>query len=105
MKRLILLAALPGLLCAEKAPEGMVLIKGATYLRGTAEAPPGFPPITEEQPAHKVTVSDFYIETHEVTNAQFQKFVEATGYVTQAERGWSKKISPWLPPKPYAPAP
>ena len=47
MKRLILLAALPGLLFAEKAPEGMVLIKGTTYLRGTAKGAPGFPSITE----------------------------------------------------------
>ena len=103
MKRLILLAALPGLLFAEKAPEGMVLIKGTTYLRGTAKGAPGFPPITEEQPAHKVTVSDFYIETHEVTNAQFQKFVEATGYITQAERGWSKKDFPMAPPEALRP--
>ena len=76
MKRLISLLALPGLLLAENAPEGMVHIKGATYLRGTAKGGPGFPPITEEQPAHKVTVSDFYIDAHEVTNAQFKKLSE-----------------------------
>lgn len=29
---------------------------------------------------------DFWIDAHEVTNAQFRQFVEATGYVTSAER-------------------
>ena len=40
----------------------------------------------EEGPAHAVTVSGFWIDAHEVTNAQFAKFVEQTGYVTVAEQ-------------------
>lgn len=40
----------------------------------------------EERYRHKVTVSSFLIKTTEVTNAEFAAFVEATGYVTTAEK-------------------
>ena len=34
-----------------------------------------------EQPAHRVRVDGFWMDETEVTNAQFRRFVEATGYV------------------------
>lgn len=40
----------------------------------------------EEAPAHEVTVEGFWIQVHQVTNRQFAEFVDATGYVTVAER-------------------
>ncbi|MEM1185163.1 MAG: formylglycine-generating enzyme family protein [Planctomycetota bacterium] len=40
----------------------------------------------DERPAHRVRVSGFWIDATEVTNAQFKAFVEATGYVTLAEK-------------------
>jgi len=40
----------------------------------------------EESPAQLVTVGDFWIDRAPVTNKQFRKFVNATGYVTMAER-------------------
>jgi formylglycine-generating enzyme required for sulfatase activity len=44
----------------------------------------------DESPAHEVTVGPFLMDRHEVTVAEFARFVEATGYVTEAERfGWS----------------
>ena len=33
-----------------------------------------------ERPIHKVDIKEFYIDEHEVTNAQFRIFVEETGY-------------------------
>ena len=39
----------------------------------------------EEAPAHPVTVGDFWIDRTPVTNKQFRKFVNETGYVTVAE--------------------
>lgn len=53
----------------------------------------GFP---DERPAHDVKVAGFYLDRHEVTNAQFAKFVDATGYVTVAERPLSKDDFPNL---------
>lgn len=44
-----------------------------------------------EKPMHKVYVDAYYIDKFPVTNAEFVRFVEATGYVTEAEeagKGW-----------------
>ncbi len=46
------------------------------------------PAYAEEGPPTKACVESFEIATHEVTNAEFASFVEATGYRTRAERGW-----------------
>jgi formylglycine-generating enzyme required for sulfatase activity len=40
----------------------------------------------DERPAHRVRVSGFWLDETPVTNAQFRAFVEATGYVTTAEK-------------------
>ena len=42
--------------------------------------------LPEEFPVHSVAQSAFWIDAHEVTNAEFQSFVAATGYVTTAEK-------------------
>ncbi|MCI0485227.1 MAG: formylglycine-generating enzyme family protein [Blastocatellia bacterium] len=46
----------------------------------------------DERPAHKVTISSFHMDATEVTNAEFARFVEATGYKTDAE----KRGSSWV---------
>jgi formylglycine-generating enzyme required for sulfatase activity len=40
----------------------------------------------DAQPRHEVEVDGYWIDATEVTNAQFQKFIDATGYITVAER-------------------
>jgi sulfatase modifying factor 1 len=40
----------------------------------------------QERPAHRVRVSGFWMDRTDVTNAQFRQFVQATGYITTAER-------------------
>lgn len=62
--------------------EGMVEIKGALFNMGGDNAQAR----ADEFPKHPVMVKDFWMDVTEVTNAQFQRFVEATGYVTVAER-------------------
>ncbi|MEX2427673.1 MAG: formylglycine-generating enzyme family protein [Bacteroidales bacterium] len=76
-------------------PEGMVYIPGGIFVMG-GDSVWGQ---TDEFPLHKVQVSPFYMDRHEVTNAQFGEFVEATGYVTTAERkpDW-EEIRKQLPP-------
>lgn len=61
---------------------GMVLIKGGVFTMG------GVGPRArgDELPAHKVEVKSFYLDRHEVTNEEFGRFVEATGYKTTAEK-------------------
>jgi formylglycine-generating enzyme len=56
-----------------------------------------------EQPAHRVRVGGFWMDQTEVTNAQFAKFVKATGYVTTAEKKPDleeimKQVPPGTPP-------
>lgn len=56
-----------------------------------------------EKPVQIIEVKDFTIDSTEVTNRQFREFVEATGYVTAAERGLSEKEFPNIPPEFRAP--
>ncbi|MGE9266966.1 MAG: formylglycine-generating enzyme family protein [Verrucomicrobiales bacterium] len=88
---------------APEAPEGMVFIPGGTYQRGNEVKLPGRAQYPEEGPVHEVEISPFFIDTHEVTNAQFAAFVKDTGYETQAERGWSRKDFPQAPPEALEP--
>jgi sulfatase modifying factor 1 len=75
--------------------KGMVWINGGTFAMGgdNKQASP------DEYPKHKVTVSGYWIDETEVTNAQFAVFVKATGYITTAEKklDWNE-IKKQLPP-------
>lgn len=73
---------------ADNAP--MVYIKGGTYLMGSDE-------FVDTHPIHEVTVDGFWMDEHEVTNAQFARFVAATGYQTIAERPLDPKDFPNVP--------
>jgi formylglycine-generating enzyme required for sulfatase activity len=57
----------------------MVFISGGTFVMGSDKHYP------EEAPAHRVSVSSFWIDRTPVTNREFRKFVNATGHVTLAE--------------------
>lgn len=80
--------------------KGMAFIPGGTFEMGgdNDQASP------DEFPKHKAKVDPFYMDITEVTNAQFKKFVEATGYITTAEKkpDWEelKKTVPAGTPKP-----
>ena len=60
----------------------MVKIQGGTFNIGNNQS------YREEKALYKSerTVTDFWIDATEVTNAQFQSFVDATAYVTEAEK-------------------
>jgi len=58
----------------------MAWIPGGSFLMGSDAHYP------EEAPAHRVVLDGFWIDRSPVTNAQFRKFVKATGHVTLAER-------------------
>jgi len=73
--------------------ENMVWIPGGTFLMGSDRH------YAEEAPAHKVKVAGFWIGACAVTNAEFARFVDATGYVLNAPltpriiRGHSRNCS------------
>ncbi|XP_064154798.1 formylglycine-generating enzyme isoform X1 [Anguilla rostrata] len=64
-------------------PNKMVLIPAGEFLMGTNN-----PEIPQdgEGPERRVHLDQFYIDIHEVSNQEFQKFVNATNYVTEAEK-------------------
>jgi formylglycine-generating enzyme required for sulfatase activity len=64
--------------------DGMVRLAGGTFLMG-ADDPVGFP-LDGEGPVREVTVDPFYLDKTSVTNEQFAKFIEATGYQTDAQK-------------------
>jgi formylglycine-generating enzyme required for sulfatase activity len=53
----------------------------------------------DARPIHRVYVDGFWMDATEVTNAQFHKFVKATGYVTIAERKPTQEEFPTAPPE------
>ena len=85
------------------APEGMVWIPGGEFSMGSDEASEslcGLPGVTRDaRPIHRVYVDGFWMDTTEVTNEQFEKFVKATGYVTVAERTPRAEEFPGAPPE------
>jgi formylglycine-generating enzyme required for sulfatase activity len=58
----------------------MVLVPAGPFAMGIDH-----PQATDERPAHRVELSAYYLDRHEVTNAQFAAFVKATGHRTAAE--------------------
>jgi formylglycine-generating enzyme required for sulfatase activity len=67
---------------------GMVRVLGGRFIMGSDDHYP------EESLAHEVVMEGFWIDRHDVTNAQFARFVAATGYLTDAERVESRSDHP-----------
>lgn len=91
-------AAAPApLLRRDPGPAGVeeAWIPGGTFWMGSVD-PLARP---DEAPVHRVRVEGFWMETTEVTNRAFMRFVDETGYVTVAERPlvW-EEIAAQLPP-------
>lgn len=76
---------------------GLVAIAGGRFRMGSND---GYP---EERMVHAVRVAAFSIDRHEVTNAQFARFVQATGYVTRAERAPQAADFPGVAPERLVP--
>ena len=64
---------------SSKDTAAMVMVPGGTFSMGSDK-------YSAEKPPQQITMSRFFIDKYPVTNAQFAKFVEATGYVTSAEK-------------------
>lgn len=77
---------------------GMVWIPAGSFVMGSDHHYP------EEAPAHRAEVAGFWIDRTPVTNAQFLKFVKATGYVTVAERSADASLYPDATPEQLRPA-
>jgi formylglycine-generating enzyme required for sulfatase activity len=67
----------------------MVWIPGGEFSMGASDPadmnPVGMNATADARPIHRVFVDGFFMDATDVPNAQFEKFVKATGYVTVAE--------------------
>ena len=83
-------------------PVGMVWIPGGEFTMGSDNSDSK----KDEKPPHKVKVDGFWLDTTLVTNRQFKEFVDATGYVTTAEKAPTlEEIMSQVPPGTPKPAP
>jgi formylglycine-generating enzyme required for sulfatase activity len=87
------------------APKGMVWISGGEFSMGAADPhgmdhnDVGMQTTHDSRPIHRVYVDGFWMDTTEVTNADFARFVKATGYVTLAEKAPKAEDFPGAPPE------
>ncbi len=97
----VLLLGVPGHLAASEetsdsrqAPEKtkeMVLIPGGTFWMGSDTGP------ADTRPEHQVEIDAFWMDQYEVTNEQFARFVQSTGFITTAERTPTAHDLPGVP--------
>jgi len=82
-------------------PKGMVWIPGGEFSMGAQDSPGmdavGMKATADSRPIHRVYVDSFYMDKTDVTNQEFTEFVNATGYVTVAERKPSATEFPGAP--------
>ncbi|MEP6682104.1 MAG: SUMF1/EgtB/PvdO family nonheme iron enzyme, partial [Parafilimonas sp.] len=92
MSRAAMLKAASGNVAEGSNPskDEMVFIKGGSFEMGSND-------FADAKPLHTVTVNSFYMDVHEVTNAQFAAFVKATGYITVAEQKLNPADYPGVP--------
>lgn len=59
-------------------PPGFKIVPGGSFEMGSSEA--------DEKPVHKVNIDPFYMSYTELTVGEFREFVDATGYLSTAEK-------------------
>jgi formylglycine-generating enzyme required for sulfatase activity len=78
------------------APAGMVWIPGGEFTMGTNAKEEAR---LDQKPAHQVKVDGFWMDITPVTNQQFKEFIDATGYITTAEKAPTlEEIMSQVPP-------
>lgn len=76
-------------------PKGMIWIPGGEFMMGSDDKDSK----KDEKPPHRVKVDGYWIDITPVTNRQFKEFVDATGYVTTAEKAPTlEEIMSQVPP-------
>src|SRR5215471_16912371 len=75
-------------------PDGMAWIPGGEFSMGSEDES-----MRDARPYHRVAVDGFWMDRTDVTNEQFARFVEATHYVTIAERQPDARDFPGAPPE------
>jgi formylglycine-generating enzyme len=77
--------------------KGMVRVSGGGFRMGSTDF------YAEEQPVVSVEVGDLWVDAHQVTNADYRRFVKETGWVTVAEQQPSRDDFPDASPEQLVP--
>ena len=87
----------------DKTPDGMVWIPGGEFSMGAEDSADmnevGMQATRDSRPIHRVYVHGFFMDRTDVTNAEFARFVNSTGYITVAERKPRAEDYPTAPPE------
>lgn len=75
------------------ARRGMIHIGEGAFSMGSDHFYP------EERPVRRVAVDRFWIDRYAVTNKEFARFVDASGWVTEAEKAPDPSLYPGAPPE------
>lgn len=82
-------------------PAGMVYVPGGEFSMGSLDPTEmvcgGDQPMDDARPLHRVYLDGFFMDATEVTNEEFDRFAQATGYVTVAERKPTHEEFPEVP--------
>jgi formylglycine-generating enzyme len=82
-------------------PEGMVYVPGGEFSMGSLDPTEMFcggdQPMDDARPLHRVYLDGYFMDATEVTNEEFASFVQATSYVTVAERKPTSEEFPGVP--------
>ena len=88
-----------------RTERGMAWIPGGEFSMGAQDPPDmehdqvGMKATEDARPVHRVYVDGFWMDKTDVTNAEFEKFVAATHYITEAERKPKPEDFPGAPPE------
>jgi formylglycine-generating enzyme required for sulfatase activity len=82
---LLLIALCAPAIAQQPAPRGMVLVPAGEFVMGCDDG------AYDEAPAHRVRVSAFWIDRHEVTNAQFAAFARADDHGDRIAGPWFRR--------------
>lgn len=76
----------PGMADADPRTQDMVFVPAGEFVMGSINENVS----EDEKPAHSVFINSFYIDRHEVTNSQYQKFILATGHAAPfVDKPWA----------------
>jgi hypothetical protein len=73
---------------SKEGPE-MIWIPAGSFLMGDIQGEGD----NDEKPVHKVSIKRFAMGRYEVTVGEFRQFIEATGYQTEAEKGYGCQVA------------
>lgn len=82
----------------DTVPEKMIWIPEGTFKMGSDD-----PAFHDATPIHNVIIDGFWMDEHEVTNAEYAKFIKASGYKTVAEQPLNPADFPGVPPENLVP--